>query len=268
MTRLVLSPPALRIVVAALVPLALAACQSDNPRLMFMQVDHVGAKAAVGPNAQGGSVSLGYKGLNVARVPVTTRRNDGSNQRIEGRYRANDGRNYTDAHSVFGRFEATAAAGQRIILGKHFSTGFAARHLANGYQDALPLKVNKNFVKTAALSPGGTATDARSGAPQVDAKVTEVQQFLFRQRLVGSQYNPCGQSASSCDGVMGSKTRNATLAWLTQGFGDLTPSEKQLLAVNSAGSLRSTYLAGSRDAKLICAAHAIFVQPLLPGQNC
>lgn len=240
--------------VAVIVLIAtLSGCNSKNPRLIFMQADQVGANGAIGPNSQGGTLNLGYKGLNVARVPVTVTDADGRSQLIKGRYRGEDSKPYSDSHSVFGRFEANAGGNQRVVLGKLFSTGFAARQLANGYQDALPLEVNKNFVKPTSGGEGGIRFITRTETVEVKVHPTvkKIQMFLserFKKGLITQ--NPCSET-NKCDGVMGNETRQSMIEWASAGFKKLDASEQALWKLDKNETIKSKYSNKKNDNRFI-----------------
>ena len=104
-----------------------AGCGSQMP-LIFGQGTTVGIDVAVQPETQQGNITLGYKDVNIAIVPVATDNGTTINSRVF------DGSK--DALSVFGQFGAkTNAAG--VGLGKFFATGAAASSLADGFEKRL-----------------------------------------------------------------------------------------------------------------------------------
>jgi len=113
------------------VSFALLGCSSSaNTPLIFLQAHTLGISA----NASSQStpeLTLGFRDLDVAIVPVS----DANGQPIRSVQKGQ----YKDALSVFGQFEATTESGAlpNAGLGKFFATGTAAAHLAQGFQHKL-----------------------------------------------------------------------------------------------------------------------------------
>jgi len=110
--------------------------------LVFGQSHTLGIGLGGGPNVQSISVTFGYRDRNIALVPVVV---DQPGIRTElsadvacddtGAERVCGGK---DAFSVLGSFEVNADALARgVALGKFFTTGIAARSLAQGFQGAV-----------------------------------------------------------------------------------------------------------------------------------
>lgn len=116
--------------------LPLSACTTaDQPMpLVFARTQTVGISVAGSVPDQGANVTIGFADRNLAVVPTTTANGDPI------RSKATDaaGQPFDDALSVLGQFEANAS-GQNVSagLGTFFSTGLAARNLAEGFQDKL-----------------------------------------------------------------------------------------------------------------------------------
>lgn len=123
---------------AAAIPLS--ACASDQSMpLVFGRTQTIGI-GVQGSAADGGaSITLGFNDRNIAVVPTTA--SDGDRVRSMA---TDDGQKETlpfeDALSVLGQFEANADARAGDVgtaLGTFFSTGTAARYLAQGFSARL-----------------------------------------------------------------------------------------------------------------------------------
>jgi hypothetical protein len=110
--------------------LALGACTiSQNPPLIFGQTHTVGI--SVGSTVQQGpDITLGYRDVDIAVVPVTAVDVQGRVYQISSRV----GKNDTNSLSVLGQFDIQAAAAPNVGLGKFFATGLAADKLADGFR--------------------------------------------------------------------------------------------------------------------------------------
>jgi len=128
---------------------ALSGCSrtGDQP-LMFVQADSLGITAAAGPSAAGADISLGYKGLNYASVPVSVRDDKGRVHKLGSVNSVCDqpetrefDRCEHDAYSVFGHFGASALATAgttpqtNVGMQKFFATGIAATRLSRAFAD-------------------------------------------------------------------------------------------------------------------------------------
>lgn len=145
------------IILTCLCPALLGCNTPDNTPLVFLQTTTVGISVGTAASQGSPDLSLGYRDVDLAIVPVIA---GGKKVRGEAPVGAADkpidssegalmvsqptnpqGKKvkYSDALSVFGQFQvdtgAGAAAGTPTVgLGKFFATGLAARHLAAGYQ--------------------------------------------------------------------------------------------------------------------------------------
>jgi hypothetical protein len=102
----------------------------ENQPLIFVQAHTLGISAATTGSAATPELTLGYRDLDLASVPVIA-----NGQLIQ----SNAGQNNPDAYSVLGQFNVNTAAGTspNIGLGTFFSTGGAARSLATGFEHQL-----------------------------------------------------------------------------------------------------------------------------------
>jgi hypothetical protein len=112
--------------------LTLAACttaQQGMP-LIFGRTQTVGVSVAATVPDQGAHLTLGFSDRNIAIVPTTT---------PSGELIRSNATEFNDALSVLGQFEVTTAGGTQVSagLGTFFSTGLAARNLAEGFRDKL-----------------------------------------------------------------------------------------------------------------------------------
>jgi hypothetical protein len=125
------------ILLAGLAALPLAACSTaDQPMpLVFGRTQTLGIGLQGSAADQGAALTLGFNDRNIAVVPTTTMRGE----RIKSVATGADGQPFEDALSVLGQFEARAEGGPTVSagLGTFFSTGMAARNLAEGFRDKL-----------------------------------------------------------------------------------------------------------------------------------
>jgi hypothetical protein len=125
---------------AALVPIgiALAACTttSNNSLLFFGQAQTLGISVgSAGPQAP--DITLGYRDVDIAVVPVTVTDAAGQVQHIRANVRSETASG-VNALSVLGQFEVNAASQTpQVGLGKFFATGLAADKLADGFKAKL-----------------------------------------------------------------------------------------------------------------------------------
>jgi hypothetical protein len=119
--------------------LAAAACgTSDNPPLVFTETNNIGITVASSPAAQGSEVTLGYRSLDLAVVPVTVTQADGTVTNLFVEVQDGQGAKASDTLSVLGQFEANAQAPAAAVgLGRFFATGLAAQKLADGFEEKL-----------------------------------------------------------------------------------------------------------------------------------
>jgi hypothetical protein len=123
------------ILLGGIAALSLASCTTaDQPMpLVFARTQTVGVSIAGTVPDQGAHLTLGYSDRNLAVVPTTT------NQGGEIRSTATENNQpFNDALSVLGQFAINAKASNvETSLGTFFSTGLAARNLAEGFRDKL-----------------------------------------------------------------------------------------------------------------------------------
>jgi hypothetical protein len=113
----------------------LSGCASTlDPPLVFVQTTSVGITAASSGGQATPELTVGYRDVDVALVPVTKgalpigSSTPGKNGAFE------------DAYSVLGQFDVGASVTPGITLGKFFATGTAASKLAEGYRCQLGAK--------------------------------------------------------------------------------------------------------------------------------
>src|SRR5687768_2375050 len=118
--------------------LLLGACTTaDQPMpLVFGRTQTIGIGVQGSAADQGASITLGFNDRNIAVVPTTTM--GGQSIRSVAPEPTQASAQYQDALSVLGQFEANAkATSPEVSLGTFFSTGLAARNLAEGFRDKL-----------------------------------------------------------------------------------------------------------------------------------
>jgi hypothetical protein len=110
-----------------------------NSPLVFTEANNIGITVASSPaSSQGGEVTLGYRSLDLALVPVTVTQADGNATSLAVNIRGADGGEAADTFSVLGQFEANAQApAAATSLGRFFATGLAAQKLADGFGQKL-----------------------------------------------------------------------------------------------------------------------------------
>ena len=121
---------------AALTALTLGACTTaDQPMpLVFGRTQSIGIGVQGSAADQGASITLGFNDRNIAVVPTTTM----AGNNIRSIATGEDDLPFEDSLSVLGQFEANAKATDvGVSLGTFFSTGMAARNLAEGFADRL-----------------------------------------------------------------------------------------------------------------------------------
>jgi hypothetical protein len=125
-----------KIVIGAGFGAALAACSpTTNTPLFFAQTHTFGVGIHGSPTQQSADLTLGYRDLDVAIVPVSV--TDGAGQVVPLISTAGGG-NSRNALSVLGQFNANAATNTPTVsLGTFFATGLAADKLADGFSDKL-----------------------------------------------------------------------------------------------------------------------------------
>jgi hypothetical protein len=114
----------------------LAGCNTtgDVP-LLFVQTTSVGITAAATGGQAAPELTVGYRDVDVALVPVT---------KGDVAITSTSTNQFRDALSVFGQFSvgANGATTPNANLGKFFATGTAASKLAEGYRCQLSAKDN------------------------------------------------------------------------------------------------------------------------------
>lgn len=117
--------------------LLLAGCTTgEGMPLIFGRTQTVGVSVAGSVPDQGAHLTLGFSDRNVAIVPTSAPNGDPVRSVAPDPTVANA--QFQDALSVLGQFEVNAnAANVSTNLGTFFSTGLAARNLAEGFRDKL-----------------------------------------------------------------------------------------------------------------------------------
>jgi hypothetical protein len=143
-----------KMIVMAAATTALTACTTDQQGmpLIFARTQNVGVSVAASVPDQGAHLTLGFADRNIAIVPTTSPQGEA----IRGVTPLSGGGQFQDALSVLGQFEVTAKGDSAVQagLGTFFSTGIAARNLAEGFRD-----------KLAGRAPGAPPPPAPAPAP-------------------------------------------------------------------------------------------------------
>lgn len=124
-------------ILALAIPAALAGCASTNMPLVFGESITVGIGISATTGDQGADFTLGYKSRDVAIIPVSVLKTDGSVEKLQANVSNTDAPagSSLDAYSVIGQFEAkTGQQGHQVDLGKFFATGVAAQVLSEGFR--------------------------------------------------------------------------------------------------------------------------------------
>ena len=184
------------------VAILVSGCATNTGRLIFAQSNTAGIDIGTSASTQGADFVLGYKGMNLAIVPVTVSQSDGSTEQIE----ASATKGHSDALSTFGQFSInsnTDAKSPKIGLGKFFATGQAAKRLADGYAaklgkgKAMPDTPNIDcFGKTTIVSSSqsnsstsattndpASATASNTSGNSSDKPKTETQSLIFAEHV-------------------------------------------------------------------------------------
>jgi hypothetical protein len=125
-----------KLLIGCLAALPLAACTTaDQPMpLVFGRTQTLGIGIQGSAADQGANLTLGFNDRNIAVVPTTTMQ--GGN--IRSISTDKNGEPFEDSLSVLGQFEANGnAKNVEASLGTFFSTGLAARKLAEGFKARL-----------------------------------------------------------------------------------------------------------------------------------
>jgi len=129
--------------------LALGGCSvPENQPLIFAQGHILGISAMTTGSQPTPELTLGYRDLDVAIVPVIA-----NGRLLQSDAVDKNGNHFPDAYSVLGQFNVNTATGS-VVLGTFFSTGGASRNLATGFANQLkgtPAKQTQNA--PAATSP-------------------------------------------------------------------------------------------------------------------
>lgn len=123
------------ILLGGLTALSLTACTTADQQmpLVFARTQTVGVSIAGSVPDQGAHLTLGYSDRNLAVVPTATVRGE-----LIRSTATQNNQPFNDALSVLGQFEINAKASSvETSLGTFFSTGLAARNLAEGFRDRL-----------------------------------------------------------------------------------------------------------------------------------
>lgn len=118
--------------VAGAAAILLAGCATGNGEvpLMFGSTNVIGVSIGGNVADTGGEFVVGYKGLDVAVIPVS------AVQSGTEKFLGATGGKHVDSYSVIGQFSADAGKsgdGANAGLGKFFATGMAARTIASGF---------------------------------------------------------------------------------------------------------------------------------------
>lgn len=98
--------------------------------LIYVQTKNFGVSAGSGISEQGIDLVVGYKEKNAALVPVAIESTENGMAQVGSM----SGESFDDAFSVLGQFEANInGESQSVSLGSFFSTGAAAKALADGF---------------------------------------------------------------------------------------------------------------------------------------
>jgi len=115
-----------------------------NMPLVFGETLTVGISIAGTTVDQGADFTLGFKSKDVAVIPVSVLKTDGSVEKLKATGVAGTPPVIVDdAYSVIGQFSTdTSTTGQKVGLGKFFATGQAAQFLAEGFKAQLKASAN------------------------------------------------------------------------------------------------------------------------------
>lgn len=146
----------------AVLALLSAGCSTtgDTP-LIFGATHTVGVTIGGSAAETGGEFVLGYKGQQLAIVPISSVQQ--SSERFIGAVQAG----HQDSYSVFGQFSTEARQGQNVSadLGKFFATGYAAKNLAEGFSRKLGGRGRSRLAECGGTpKPADSAGDKRTEA--------------------------------------------------------------------------------------------------------
>lgn len=166
-------------------------CATGNGELplMFGATNVVGVSIGATAADTGGEFVVGYKGVDLAVVPVSAVSAD--SEEFIGAV-AGDGR-FVDSYSVFGQFSQDSGRqgkGANAGLGKFFATGAAAQRIAAGFKGKMG--VNRNADSACNEAPTNVA---KGGPGQVTGAQAEPRSVAGRR--AGQQSVMASQSAPS-----------------------------------------------------------------------
>jgi hypothetical protein len=124
----------------------------SDPPLIFGAGHTYGVSVGAGSSDTGGEFVVGYKGTDIALIPVSAIQPNGNEELVGAAAAGGHG----DSYSVLGQFGGSAAkskTGANAGLGKFFATGAAARNIAEGYAN----KMGYNRTSTAGCKQGTPA---------------------------------------------------------------------------------------------------------------
>ena len=144
--------------------LLLGCTQGQNIPLVFAQTESVGITINTGATQTSPELTLGYRDVDAAVIPVTYSPSSGSVSPLLGKIWTSGGEN-DDALSVLGQFSVSAqASGACVGLGKFFATGLAAKKLTDGFATDLATKTSAS---TSSAGGAACSTQATNVAPAV-----------------------------------------------------------------------------------------------------
>lgn len=126
----------------AVLALSASACaQSTDLPMIFVQTTSVGITINGGATQQSAELTVGYRDMDAAIVPVSVTQANGSRTNLLPHVKhqtATGSDDDADALSVLGQFQVNAAsAAPQVGLGKFFATGQAAKRLSDGFAHKL-----------------------------------------------------------------------------------------------------------------------------------
>jgi len=137
---------------------AQGADQAYAPPLVFAQTNTLGIGIVSSIADQGPQFTLGYTGRDIAFIPVVARKPNGDMVRLGGRNQVGTDGNIVkdpndsveaDALSVFGQFKVdTETASVQFGLSRFFTTGMAARNLAEAFKAAIARELKADLPAT------------------------------------------------------------------------------------------------------------------------
>lgn len=150
----------------------LSACTTgESENLVFGQADTLGISIGLNTTNQTPELVLGYKGANIAVVPVAIKNDSGEVVPIGSVNEASEEDGAGDAFSVLGQFSGEASAQQQSAsLGKFFATGLTAQVLAGGFACGIAAEAGA----TCSITVGEpNASPSASGGNAADENVVD-----------------------------------------------------------------------------------------------